>query len=231
MTESVVENERTCRFCLGTTENTHNIFVSPCICMGSIQYVHTYCLTRWRISQSPMINTCSICHTKYNVEICFKFEKFFLDETQIKSLFRNGAILFFCFNYFYLFFMTGHNLNQNVRMNKLIDKYDSFEDGIYKPFYSLVMIIIMSVYNGILFGSVLKVQNKKIYFKEWMKRERIHLAFCLFVLIITSVSGPSYYFIDTLLHTIYHPILLLEHKRILEKINMKMVENVQQFEE
>jgi hypothetical protein len=39
--------------------------VKPCLCSGSLAYVHIACLNQWRTTSESAYNTCSICHFTY----------------------------------------------------------------------------------------------------------------------------------------------------------------------
>jgi hypothetical protein len=237
--------EKTCRFCLGTSEKYDNIFISPCNCIGSIQYIHTYCLTRWRISQIPFIDHCSLCHTNYNVNICIIFESTYLNQIKIRNILRNGVLIFFLVNYIYIFVLFGFNQKHQKQNYDLLEyklEYDRNQfvltdrsiDILYNKkydiVYNLLMIIIMSAYNGMFCGIILKVQNKLMYFKHWIKRDRIHLTICFFLLLISNLSGPMSYFLNGFIHTLFYPVLLQEHNNILENMNRELIENVGNIE-
>jgi hypothetical protein len=61
-------DERQCRICLaGAEETALGRLIKPCLCKGSISFVHTACLQRWRnssASQSAFFS-CPQCHYKY----------------------------------------------------------------------------------------------------------------------------------------------------------------------
>lgn len=40
----------------------------PCLCAGSLAYVHLDCLNQWRSTSEAANSTCSICHYKYRVQ-------------------------------------------------------------------------------------------------------------------------------------------------------------------
>lgn len=57
--------EKQCRCCL-EIDHPEDMIV-PCLCSGSIKYVHRRCLNHWRtISPNPLsLTRCDICHAKY----------------------------------------------------------------------------------------------------------------------------------------------------------------------
>lgn len=60
-----------CRICL-QAESSQEILISPCICSGTMGYVHENCLKIW-ISERPDVHTiCELCKTTYNLEFKYK---------------------------------------------------------------------------------------------------------------------------------------------------------------
>lgn len=59
-----------CRFCLDDTETELNPLIEPCICRGSVRYVHQRCLFHW-IIRDPIQNgqKCSICRTPFTMQL------------------------------------------------------------------------------------------------------------------------------------------------------------------
>ncbi|KAK3839584.1 MAG: hypothetical protein JOS17DRAFT_194852 [Linnemannia elongata] len=56
-----------CRICLD--DDPHGLY-SPCRCRGSIKFVHSHCLTRWRKSlmahgRDESANSCTMCGFNY----------------------------------------------------------------------------------------------------------------------------------------------------------------------
>ncbi|KAJ7783705.1 hypothetical protein DFH07DRAFT_788846 [Mycena maculata] len=61
-------DERQCRICLaGAEELTLGRLIKPCLCKGSISFVHVKCLRRWRTSSASRsaFFACPQCHYKY----------------------------------------------------------------------------------------------------------------------------------------------------------------------
>merc|ERR1719193_2423675 len=72
VTEGSVDSaERNCRICLESEETraTGRLF-APCICKGSMKYVHTKCLNEWRALATGTKNfyECPQCKFKYKIE-------------------------------------------------------------------------------------------------------------------------------------------------------------------
>ena len=61
--------DATCRICLGDQDD--GTLFSPCLCRGSMGYVHTECLDRWRVEQTerrPGYFRCEQCRYKYDLK-------------------------------------------------------------------------------------------------------------------------------------------------------------------
>ena len=71
------ENEKkVCRFCLDDKNEKKNPFLSPCKCKGSIEFVHLYCLNRWRNQNLEQnYKACSLCHTNYSLPNEYSLEQ------------------------------------------------------------------------------------------------------------------------------------------------------------
>ncbi|KIJ45542.1 hypothetical protein M422DRAFT_29667 [Sphaerobolus stellatus SS14] len=63
------EDTKQCRICLAGTEEelTSGRLIRPCLCKGSMQYVHVKCLNQWRMSSGSKsaFYKCETCHYSY----------------------------------------------------------------------------------------------------------------------------------------------------------------------
>ena len=57
-----------CRICLDT--NDQHDMICPCICDGTMKFVHRTCLQKWRTIdiQSPNFNRCNLCLSEYIID-------------------------------------------------------------------------------------------------------------------------------------------------------------------
>ena len=80
-----------CRICFEKGEK-NNPLISPCLCEGSIKYVHQTCLKNWiKISFiKPEFSKCEICNFKYHI-------RFFQDKKINKVAIRKFILYIFCF--------------------------------------------------------------------------------------------------------------------------------------
>ena len=67
---------KTCRICFEKGDKM-NPLIAPCLCEGSIKYVHQICLKKWLIKSKirPELSRCEICKYKYYIRY-FKDKKF-----------------------------------------------------------------------------------------------------------------------------------------------------------
>ena len=59
-----------CRICYSTEcDSSTGPFISPCLCKGSIKYVHATCLDNWRLHSETYssLTSCSLCKTEYRL--------------------------------------------------------------------------------------------------------------------------------------------------------------------
>lgn len=64
--EKDVSAEKTCKICLLAASLKDPVF-SPCLCNGSVKFVHKSCLDKWRSTNPVYFYECDLCHYKYNL--------------------------------------------------------------------------------------------------------------------------------------------------------------------
>ena len=90
-----------CRICYIQAEK-NNPLVAPCVCKGSVQYIHKQCLYTWiRISSR---NTCELCKTFFTMEL-IKFEKVYRPNQYILQISTLPHILFIELCCFYILYL------------------------------------------------------------------------------------------------------------------------------
>eukprot|EP01064_Diplonema_japonicum_P002864 TRINITY_DN11854_c0_g3_i1.p1 TRINITY_DN11854_c0_g3~~TRINITY_DN11854_c0_g3_i1.p1 ORF type:complete len:399 (+),score=51.85 TRINITY_DN11854_c0_g3_i1:60-1199(+) len=81
-----------CRLCFDDEETTETgKLFSPCLCTGSMRYIHVTCLNRWRTRSQKETSyyQCDQCRFKYNLQKA-KWAEFLLDA----RLYKTVAVLF-----------------------------------------------------------------------------------------------------------------------------------------
>ena len=58
-----------CRICFAGEEEGLGKLISPCLCRGSMRFVHLECLTQWRLSSANPLSffECDNCKYRYHV--------------------------------------------------------------------------------------------------------------------------------------------------------------------
>ena len=64
-----------CRFCLETDSDKNNPLISPCLCSGSVAFIHRNCLLRWVFIDTYVTrDRCSICKAAFSKDIMPRLE-------------------------------------------------------------------------------------------------------------------------------------------------------------
>jgi len=197
-----------CKICL--SENSENQLISPCLCKGSLQYVHINCLEYYHYKYKKDISKCEICgyeyqqKSKYNYQLIYKltyiyytvifiniFTTIFLFDSDIFSFIIIGLFLYL----FKIIFEFNNFYKYNIDVY-LPEKYNLTESdyrillNIYKNHlvisYILVIIYKVFIQNNIIYTLL----NKNIY-------KIYYLLISLFFLIYINkfIISKSKYFI------------------------------------
>ena len=83
--------KRRCKICL-EEETKNNPLISPCLCTGSIRYIHNDCLKKWIVEQKTSVfdAKCEICKTAYNID--FIFENILNKHKKSKFIRKEGSL-------------------------------------------------------------------------------------------------------------------------------------------
>ena len=65
---AVEGNTDVCRICFGSESSEANRLVRPCLCSGSVAFLHEACLRLWVESRGQAEPTCEICHALLKIE-------------------------------------------------------------------------------------------------------------------------------------------------------------------
>lgn len=81
-----------CRICFCTENETENELISPCVCNGSLKYVHRECLQKWRktlpveVFKNKRDIQCEICHMYYEFEDSYDVKQYKIIEYSVICL-------------------------------------------------------------------------------------------------------------------------------------------------
>ncbi len=139
-----------CRFCWDSKNSKQNPLIEPCECRGSLRFVHTSCLLRWR-TINPARNglICLLCMEPYHEEYISSFESIPDKSSLAVFLLRYPVITFLAVNYVGVF---TYSLKP-----KHIDMALHFS---YYQYYSQIAYFL-------LFYLYWKVKDKRRYWRKW----------------------------------------------------------------
>ena len=200
-----------CRFCLAERTDAKNPFLTPCECRGSVEYVHLYCLNRWRNKNTERNYTyCSLCNAAYRIPPEYSLEP--MPEKNIYFIILDYPVwINFLMNYIWM-------LWAGIIQNDSPDAIMSYVTCqlIYKAYYVLSM-----SYN-------FRVIKKPRYFKAWRKEYRfLFFPFYGFLVGLAFVSqNPFLWFVPSLfLRMLWHI-----HITILNEMNQEDIIEYRQEE-
>lgn len=130
-----------CRICFDSTENPENNLISPCKCIGTVQFIHKNCLFQWvRYTSNTYFRLhCDICKTKYHLPSRWHIQeklprnylyyflanpifvsfflqlKFYLIDTTIPFKYHFQILLFLYLLIYYSYLIFNIKKNQEVR--------------------------------------------------------------------------------------------------------------------
>lgn len=193
MQEAVV-----CRFCLDSETKKNNPLIEPCLCRGSIQFVHSLCLTRWR-QMNPARNAdiCFLCLTPYQLAIGEVFE----------HLPDENSLCIFFLRFPFLLWVTVNYVG--------VIHYSAYQKKDFSFFFEAYQYLFQLLY-FLLFWSSWHVRRKQLYWRQWNHKNTYW---------ILSLHLLSNYFVFT--HNLYAILPLnycflyyyRNHRRILHRMN------------
>jgi len=200
-----------CRFCLGENANLRNPFLTPCLCKGSIKFVHLRCLNTWRNNNTEKNYTlCTLCHSVYTIPTEYAIE----DIPHVK----------------YFFIVLNHPILTNIALHYVWMLYavSIFADNIdiltsYRNYQILYHIYYLS--------SVVRhfhVNKQERYFNAWRKEYRM-VFFPLYGYIVILSAGSIFSF-TWILSSIVITMFWNIHCHILAEMNKEDIESIEDDE-
>jgi hypothetical protein len=198
-----------CRFCLSEDNERSNPLLSPCLCAGTMKFVHRNCLIQWRtVTTFNMFKTnCQLCHAPYAIPRRWLEERMpYVDKFWDYVLSQTFFIIVLVY---YLHILIG---------SRLFEK----EINIY-----LISKISITVFNYLLFNTsfiyalyyfflIKKVINKQLYFYYNAYNILQYISGCAVCLYFIQFAifpfGGIYLYLLSYFYTL--------HVKTLEKINV-----------
>jgi len=92
------EQNRTCRICMESspieTTSGRKLWVRPCRCRGTQEYVHLSCLNQWRSTSLAHSRSCAVCGTNYRIHRTTLYQ--ILTDERTAIFFSAIAFVVFC---------------------------------------------------------------------------------------------------------------------------------------
>ena len=192
-----------CRFCLDTERDSGQPFITPCVCKGSVKYIHSSCLKKWVIADETYIEErllCSICKTPFQLA---PLETIPPRIGYTLTILNNGLLVTTVHEYAYLLYVT---------VWKIPGPYDRGVVTIHACMMLLYAFLMWLNFD---------VRNMGMYRSMYIGGHR-WIVPCLHVaLLVECYNNGTFnsFFISKLLIQFYW----MEHVRILKKINEAIV--------
>ena len=208
-----------CRFCLSPFEDADNPLISPCMCIGSVKYVHVNCLRQWReMTENP--------EASYRCQLCLKmFDMYLRWPIEYVPDYRSSRGWFLYYKPFaiscFLYLMNGliSAKNQETPDNLILFYLYDNRSG---PFFIYTLLSITVAYFIIYVQHLNNVRSKHTYAQYWLKNDiyntnpRNLLCHTIFNLILACV----YTYPFGVLYIFALPRLFVAHVNILQKMNI-----------
>jgi hypothetical protein len=191
-----------CRYCLD--EDIPENLISPCICQGTLKYVHNRCLYKWYTLNPEIGLNCSICKTECAYQNDQPIEKGISLEFTKRTGLEHPFLVTFFYHWIYIFFCLA-----TLRMETFHEmrvQYSIFQvlfSGMYLSFFSLL---------------VWRIQQKRLYMQKWFCTGRAMLPlfhlYCIWLV-------PKYTWIGGVAGNLCCFQYFYMHTHILEEMNGK----------
>ena len=213
-----------CRICL--EEDELNNLISPCLCKGTLKYVHKNCLNEWRIVSNNEINMkkCSTCNFEYiiknnnNCETRTNIILKILEKNIFYKILLNFVFILFSSLLIYIIFQKFNTL----QMKNLIYWDDS--DYININCINIGLLIVSIIYNIAFFFRICVSKNKILILKYYMKNNifviLLYQILTIFLIFTLPILGSILSFI---ILSFYLHLLIKEINNINKTDNLEII--------
>ena len=175
-------DERLCKICLSNLNR--ETLISPCMCSGSIQYVHKECLAEWRLTSRRNFQKCDICHHYY------QNNRTYCESMLIYSVTNNKTLLLwliFLYNFCYSIYNMIYDFNHMNPITFGIISSIYHKDTTHYVTTILDLLIINLIYSCIVYIPYVYLLNIK-------NLVMLSLTYCYYKIIIESMVIQDIYF-------------------------------------
>lgn len=221
---SLVCQDSVCRFCFEPNLISADPLITPCKCVGSIQYIHLQCLKQWRrTTQNPdFVERCQLCLTNYIIPTRHPLEKIpSIEHDQVWFFLSKPYMPIFLVHYFYII-VVGHILKEKMLVppHSYLFPYVPL-NILANIFFFGMSTVVFACYFMYYMKFIRRVKNRELYTKYWLFFSLdgvMPLPYATTLLISYSMTQICVYpfgfcFIFLL------PKFLTIHKKILYRIN------------
>ncbi len=154
----------TCRFCYMPEEDKKDPLLSPCVCTGSVQYVHKSCLKKWfTITQNPRFTKyCDICNTLLVIPTKWPLEFVPLSEPRgLWTLYKRS----------YFPVIIGYSIHYNLlsMMYPPSLRYAMYNQEHSRNLFVGVELVFTMIYLTFYLPLFVKLRNKRKYASYWCR--------------------------------------------------------------
>lgn len=194
-----------CRFCLDSATTKRNPFIAPCLCNGSMKYVHLMCLDQWRaMDMDKNGSQCGLCLEEYTSTQHPSLEIIPSKDSCSSLLLRMPLLPAFAIHYLYVIrFSIDNSIQHTFTYNKYIT---------YQTLFQITYLV--------LFITQIQVKNKKEYLMQWRQQKSLMLFMTHIALFISMLNGANMAGISL---DMFLGLYWIRHCQILQNINDKIM--------
>lgn len=194
-----------CRFCLDGGVTKRNPLFTPCLCNGSMKYVHVLCLDKWRVMDMDRNGSyCGLCLAEYTSTQHPFLEVIPTKDSYSSLLLRMPLVPAFILHYMYI---IPFSASKEVQQSFTYDKYVAYQ-------------LLFQFSYLVLFLTQIQVKNKKEYYTHWRQKESLMLFMTHLTLLVSMFTrvGMAGISLDMFLGLYW-----IRHCQILQNINEKIM--------
>lgn len=194
-----------CRFCLDSRITKRNPFISPCLCNGSMKYVHLMCLDQWRVMDMDKNGAqCGLCLAEYTSTQHPFLEVIPSKDSYSSLLLRMPLLPAFAIHYLYI---IPFSASKDIQSSFTYDKYVA-----YQTLFQISYLV--------LFITQIHVKNKMEYFTQWRQQKSLMLFMTHIALFMSMMNGANMAGISL---DMFLGLYWIRHCQILQNINEKIM--------
>lgn len=177
-TPSGEDTDRLCRFCYESYSTPDNSLISPCKCIGSVQYVHQQCIKRWRraTNNPEAVLKCQLCLTTLIMPMRYVLEDIPHIEMDNAWFFLSKPYIFIISLYcFFLYLWSAYPLERIIHVlpleqgNAIVPytSHSSINVRYLANLFILSLLAVTSMYAMFYVYLLWTLRNVSLYFQYW----------------------------------------------------------------